>query len=188
LRGASLWTGVHIADPRSAGLSGSPPPRQASSGDCRSARHDRTRTIVDSPNWRVSLPFPTTGEAPMLPHFLSMLTAKALSPPLTTLHWDITKACNARCVFCLNNAGLRQRDELSADERVFLVRHAAAIGVRFIRLLGGEPFITPDSLAVIETAASHGIQVSLSTNGSSSHKRDRATPRRKSSMASVSSS
>jgi cyclic pyranopterin phosphate synthase len=91
------------------------------------------------------------------------------SRPITYLRVSVTDKCNLRCVYCMPEAGLAwlQRDEiLSYEEIAELVRAAASVGVRSIRLTGGEPLVRRDLHRLV--AALHAIDgiddISLSTN------------------------
>ena len=91
------------------------------------------------------------------------------SRPITYLRVSVTDKCNLRCVYCMPETGLAwlQRDEiLSYEEIAELVRAAASVGVRSIRLTGGEPLVRRDLHRLV--AALHAIDgiddISLSTN------------------------
>jgi cyclic pyranopterin phosphate synthase len=91
------------------------------------------------------------------------------SRPITYLRVSVTDKCNLRCVYCMPETGLAwlQRDEiLSYEEIAELVRAAASVGVRSIRLTGGEPLVRRDLHRLV--AAIHAIDgiddISLSTN------------------------
>jgi cyclic pyranopterin phosphate synthase len=92
------------------------------------------------------------------------------SRPITYLRVSVTDKCNLRCVYCMPGAGLPWlgRDEiLSYEEIAEVVRAAASVGVRSIRLTGGEPLIRRElSRLVAALAAIPGIEdIALSTNG-----------------------
>ncbi len=84
------------------------------------------------------------------------------------LRLSITEACNFRCSYCLPN-GYRKsapHDFLAIDEVSRLVRAFSALGVRKVRLTGGEPSVRKDLPALIATAADAGMEkVALTTNG-----------------------
>lgn len=93
----------------------------------------------------------------------------AFSRPISYLRVSVTDKCNLRCVYCMPEGGLPwlKRDEiLSYEEIASVVRAAAAIGVRAIRLTGGEPLLRRDlHVLVREIANTPGIEdVALSTN------------------------
>jgi GTP 3',8-cyclase len=92
------------------------------------------------------------------------------SRPITYLRVSVTDKCNLRCVYCMPESGLPwlRRDEiLSYEEIVEIVRAAATVGVRTIRLTGGEPLVRKElSGLVAALAAISGIEdIALSTNG-----------------------
>ncbi len=93
----------------------------------------------------------------------------AFSRPISYLRVSVTDKCNLRCVYCMPEGGLPwlKRDEiLSYEEIATVVRAAASIGVRAIRLTGGEPVLRRDlHLLVREIAQTPGIEdIALSTN------------------------
>ncbi|HXF81182.1 MAG TPA: GTP 3',8-cyclase MoaA [bacterium] len=89
---------------------------------------------------------------------------------LTDLRISLTDRCNLRCVYCMPAAGIdfRPPDELLRDdELLLLVRVAAELGVRRIRLTGGEPTVRPGLVELVAAiAAVPGIEdIALTTNG-----------------------
>lgn len=85
------------------------------------------------------------------------------------LRLSLTEACNFRCGYCLPD-GYRAEGRpafLDVDEVRRLVEAFAAVGLRKVRLTGGEPTLRRDLDAVIAAvAAVPGIQrVALTTNG-----------------------
>jgi len=89
--------------------------------------------------------------------------------PITYLRVSVTDRCNLRCVYCMPEAGLPwipKAEILSYEEIESIIRAAAAIGVRSIRLTGGEPLIRRNlSDLVTRIAAIPGIDdIALSTN------------------------
>jgi cyclic pyranopterin phosphate synthase len=94
----------------------------------------------------------------------------AFRRPITYLRVSVTDRCNLRCVYCMPEAGLPwipKPEILTYEEIVDIVRAAAHVGVRSIRLTGGEPLIRRDLHRLVAmVAAIPGIDdVALSTNG-----------------------
>lgn len=92
------------------------------------------------------------------------------SRPITYLRISVTDKCNLRCVYCMPESGLpwlRREEILSYEEIAEIVRAAAAVGVRSVRLTGGEPLARRElSRLVAAISEIRGIEdVSLSTNG-----------------------
>jgi cyclic pyranopterin phosphate synthase len=96
--------------------------------------------------------------------------ADAFSRPISYLRISVTDRCNLRCTYCMPEAGLPwipNADVLSFDEIERIVRAAASVGVRSLRLTGGEPLVRPHLAKLVERlAAIDGIEdIALSTNG-----------------------
>ena len=86
------------------------------------------------------------------------------------LRLSVTDRCNLRCTYCIPEAGvqhLERGDVLSFEEIVALVRSFCRLGVRRLRLTGGEPTLRRELPALVATLrALPGIEdVALSTNG-----------------------
>ena len=85
----------------------------------------------------------------------------------TDLRVSLTDRCNLRCTYCMPAEGLPwlPSDELlTDDELVRLVAVAASLGVRSVRLTGGEPLIRPGLPGLVARLAEH-VDLSLTTNG-----------------------
>jgi GTP 3',8-cyclase len=96
--------------------------------------------------------------------------ADAFNRPITYLRVSVTDRCNLRCVYCMPEAGLPwipKREILTYEEIAHIVAAGASVGVRSVRLTGGEPLVRRDlSTLVAKLAAIPGIDdISLSTNG-----------------------
>lgn len=92
------------------------------------------------------------------------------SRPITYLRVSVTDKCNLRCSYCMPETGLpwlRREEILSYEEIAAIARAAASVGVRSIRLTGGEPLLRRDlDRLVAGLRAIDGIgDVALSTNG-----------------------
>src|SRR5512140_2257882 len=86
------------------------------------------------------------------------------------LRISVTDRCNFRCVYCMPEEGapIAPREEILRYEEIErLMRIAAGLGVRKIRLTGGEPLVRRDLVDLVaRIAAIPGIEdLSLTTNG-----------------------
>ena len=92
-----------------------------------------------------------------------------LGRPITYLRVSLTEQCNFACVYCKPRTGHQARGEapaMSRDEVVRLVRVFTSLGVRKVRLTGGEPLLRRD-LEPIVAGISPEVdgRVHLTTNG-----------------------
>ena len=88
----------------------------------------------------------------------------------TYLRVSVTDRCNYRCVYCMPEDGLNwmPRSELLRYEEIArIVAVMATMGVRKVRITGGEPTVRADILSLISSIASiPGIEdVAMTTNG-----------------------
>jgi cyclic pyranopterin phosphate synthase len=86
------------------------------------------------------------------------------------LRISVTDRCNLRCLYCMPAEGiqlLRHEDILSFDEIAEVATVAAGMGVRKIRLTGGEPLVRRGITDLVRMlAAIPGItDLSMTTNG-----------------------
>lgn len=84
------------------------------------------------------------------------------------LRLSLTDRCNFRCTYCLDPdvRFLERSALLTTAELLTVARVCVGLGVRKIRLTGGEPTLRPDLEAVIAGCAGLGIDdLALTTNG-----------------------
>lgn len=86
------------------------------------------------------------------------------------LRVSVTDRCNLRCIYCMPAAGVKKRphaDILRYEELALIIRAAAELGVRKVRLTGGEPLARlglPGFVRMIATIP--GIDdLAMTTNG-----------------------
>ncbi|MCW2974908.1 MAG: moaA [Actinomycetia bacterium] len=93
--------------------------------------------------------------------------------PLETLRVSITDRCNFRCVYCMpkevfgrDYAFLERQELLSLEEIERVVRVFAQLGVRTVRITGGEPLVRRNVEHLVELlGAIPGLELALTTNG-----------------------
>lgn len=100
---------------------------------------------------------------------MSLLTDN-YSRVIDYLRISITDKCNLRCIYCMPSDGVapaQHTDILSYEEIIRVAKVAAGLGVRKIRLTGGEPLIRKNlSYLVSSLKKITGIEeLSLTTNG-----------------------
>ena len=80
--------------------------------------------------------------------------------------WNITRACNLKCVHCYSDSiSSKADDELSTDEAKTVLDDLAAFGVPSVLFSGGEPLMRPDLFDLTEYAGKAGLRTVISTNG-----------------------
>ncbi len=89
--------------------------------------------------------------------------------PLHDLRISITKRCNLNCIYCkpLGSVNSFCNDGLSSEEITIIARICAGLGVRKIRITGGEPLIYKDLGNLISSLSKiDGIDdIAMTTNG-----------------------
>jgi cyclic pyranopterin phosphate synthase len=100
----------------------------------------------------------------------SVALRDALGRPLASLRLSVTDRCNLRCIYCMPEEHYRwlpQDHLLSFEELVKLVDIFTALGVRRIRLTGGEPLLRRDLDRLVSLLAANPLieDLALTTNG-----------------------
>lgn len=102
----------------------------------------------------------------------------ALGRPLRDLRISVTDRCNLRCTYCMpkeifgkNFVFLQRADVMTFEEVVRVVKIFVQLGVRKVRLSGGEPLLRKGvenlvaQLAVLMTPDGLPLEVVMTTNG-----------------------
>jgi cyclic pyranopterin phosphate synthase len=89
---------------------------------------------------------------------------------ITYLRVSVTDRCNLRCLYCMPREGIHLRaheDILSFEEIARVVRAAVGLGVRTVRLTGGEPLARKGLVDLVRMLRDvSGLQeLTLTTNG-----------------------
>ena len=93
-----------------------------------------------------------------------------LGRDITYLRISVTDKCNLRCRYCMPEDGVCKKshmDMMTEDEIIMAVEAAAELGIRKVRITGGEPLVKKNIVSICRrTADVPGIQeVCLTTNG-----------------------
>lgn len=89
---------------------------------------------------------------------------------ITYLRLSVTELCNLRCRYCMPEDGICKKSHeemLTEEEMIQAVEAAASLGIRKVRITGGEPLVKKNILSICRrTAAVPGIEeVCITTNG-----------------------
>ncbi|MEK1842014.1 MAG: radical SAM protein, partial [Pseudomonas sp.] len=79
--------------------------------------------------------------------------------------WEITLACDLKCLHCGSRAGHRRPDELNTRECLDVIDSLAALGTREITLIGGEAYLRKDWTQLIQAIHDHGMYCAIQTGG-----------------------
>ncbi len=102
----------------------------------------------------------------------------SLQRPLRDLRISVTDRCNLRCTYCMprkifdeSHTFLPRTELLTFEEIERLVRQFIRLGVRKVRLTGGEPLLRHgieqliEKLSRLKTLAGEPLEIALTTNG-----------------------
>jgi len=83
------------------------------------------------------------------------------------LRLSVTDRCNYRCIFCMpNNPDFIREDEiLKLDEIERIISIFNGLGIKELKLTGGEPLLREDLDKIVNYASGFFDEVSLTTNG-----------------------
>ena len=89
---------------------------------------------------------------------------------ITYMRISVTELCNLRCRYCMPEDGVCKKaheEMLTEDEMVMAIEAAASLGVKKLRITGGEPLVKKNIVNICRRAASvPGIrEVCITTNG-----------------------
>ena len=89
---------------------------------------------------------------------------------ITYMRVSVTDLCNLRCRYCMPEDGICKKMHgqiLSEDELLTAIRAAASLGVRKLRITGGEPLVKKNILSICRRASAvPGIrELCITTNG-----------------------
>ncbi|MCK5945339.1 MAG: radical SAM protein [Planctomycetes bacterium] len=98
-------------------------------------------------------------------HSLAARSDRWIRADTVNLTVALTARCNQRCTGCLYERGFMTGKQLSRAQLDDLVDDAAELGVRSIRLYGGEPLLHPDLAHVVRRAVDRGLATYVTTNG-----------------------
>ncbi|MFC3691914.1 GTP 3',8-cyclase MoaA [Chenggangzhangella methanolivorans] len=108
-----------------------------------------------------------------LPNMFQSPLVDPFARPITYLRVSVTDRCDFRCVYCMSEhmTFLPKRDLLSLEELDRLCSAFVGLGVRKLRLTGGEPLVRRNLMTLIRSLGRHldsGAleELTLTTNGS----------------------
>lgn len=85
---------------------------------------------------------------------------------IDSLRISVTQNCNLNCPYCHKEGEISSEKELSLDEIMKIIKSAKGVGIKKIKITGGEPLLRDDIIDIIEIIKNnHFENISLVTNG-----------------------
>lgn len=86
---------------------------------------------------------------------------------VTGLRMSVTSRCNLRCIYCHHEGEMPAGREISREMAVNVVSAASRLGIRSVKITGGEPLMRMDLEEMIAgfKEVAPGIEISITTNG-----------------------
>lgn len=85
--------------------------------------------------------------------------------PLRDLRISVNKECNLRCTYCHLEGGAMTGGGITPGEFGRIARLAASVGIKRLKITGGEPTLRPDIVQIVEAVRPAMAEVSMVTNG-----------------------
>lgn len=99
-------------------------------------------------------------------------TVKTISDQFGRVHdylrISLTERCNLRCFYCMPEEGIALKPKshfMTRDEVVKMAQTFVSLGVKKIRLTGGEPLVRSDAREIIEELSKLPAELAITTNG-----------------------
>ena len=73
---------------------------------------------------------------------------------ISYLRLSVTDLCNLRCRYGMPEEGVQKKDHaamLTEDEMILAVEAAASLGIKKLRITGGEPLVKKNILSIFST-------------------------------------
>lgn len=83
------------------------------------------------------------------------------------LRISLTEKCNLRCNYCMPENGIVLRNKshfMNADEVIALAKTFVNLGVKKIRITGGEPFVNKDISQILKQLNQFNVDLSITSN------------------------
>jgi molybdenum cofactor biosynthesis enzyme MoaA len=96
-------------------------------------------------------------------------TGSVADYPLRQIYFYLTEGCNLRCRHCWIAPKYQSKDKThsSLDFELFcsIIGQARALGLKGVKLTGGEPFLHPEIHRMIEYIRAEELRLTIETNG-----------------------
>jgi MoaA/NifB/PqqE/SkfB family radical SAM enzyme len=85
---------------------------------------------------------------------------------------NLTHKCNQNCIYCEIGKGSPEIPNvlLNKDDMIWIIDQMASEGMTRLSMCGGEPFLFPDLINIVEYAYSKNIRSNITSNGMTIHR------------------
>jgi cyclic pyranopterin phosphate synthase len=112
----------------------------------------------------IKSPKEKNGEVPDDGHLGNEPIIDGFNRPITSLRLSINRECNLDCFYCHSEGMLLEKRDMTIDEIYRLVSIASKLGIKRLKLTGGEPLLRSDVVDIIQKISPLMKDVSLTTN------------------------
>jgi len=95
----------------------------------------------------------------------SMQLQDGYGRPVHSLRISLTQSCNLDCFFCHKEGESNPAREMTIKEIEAIVEASSSLGIRKVKLTGGEPLIRNDIVEIVKSISPYVEEVSMTTNG-----------------------
>ncbi|MCD6188759.1 MAG: GTP 3',8-cyclase MoaA [Thermococcus sp.] len=94
-----------------------------------------------------------------------MVLVDRFGRPVTNLRISLTNECNLKCFYCHREGQSLSFQEMTPEEIERIVRIASQLGIKKVKLTGGEPTIREDIVEIVRRIRPYVEDLSMTTNG-----------------------
>jgi cyclic pyranopterin phosphate synthase len=94
-----------------------------------------------------------------------MVLVDRFGRPVTNLRISLTNECNLKCFYCHREGQTLNFEDMKPEEIERIVRIASQLGIKKVKLTGGEPTIRKDIVEIVRRIRPYVEDLSMTTNG-----------------------
>ncbi|WP_175058786.1 GTP 3',8-cyclase MoaA [Thermococcus sp. 2319x1] len=94
-----------------------------------------------------------------------MVLVDRFGRPVTNLRISLTNECNLNCFYCHREGQTLSFQEMKPEEIERIVRIASQLGIKKVKLTGGEPTVRKDIVEIVRRIRPYVEDLSMTTNG-----------------------
>jgi len=84
---------------------------------------------------------------------------------IDSIRISLNRSCNLRCFYCHNEGQYDGAKRMTSEDIVRIVEAASHLGIRRLKLTGGEPLLRADAVDIVKKVSPLVDEVSMTTNG-----------------------